>query len=40
MHCALQKAESDWLIYNAPLDYAERILNGDLEMHGREKLLD
>ncbi|MGI6095426.1 MAG: DUF6061 family protein [Lachnospiraceae bacterium] len=29
MHCVLQKAESDWLIYNHLLYYIELILNGD-----------
>ena len=24
-----QRAELDWLIYNAPLEYADLILNGD-----------
>ena len=26
-----ERSELDWLIYNAPLDYAELVLNGDLE---------
>ena len=26
-----QRSEMDWLIYNAPLDYAELMLNGELE---------
>ena len=26
-----QRSELDWLIYNAPLDYAELVLCGDLE---------
>ena len=26
-----QRSELDWLIYNAPLDYAELVLSGDLE---------
>ena len=26
-----QRSEMDWLIYNAPLDYAELVLNGELE---------
>lgn len=25
------RSELDWLIYNAPLDYAELVLNGELE---------
>lgn len=28
-----QRSELDWLIYNAPLDYAALVLNGDLEMY-------
>lgn len=38
------RAELDWLVYNAPLDYARRVLDGSLEeyvrstagMHGME----
>ena len=26
-----QRSELDWLIYNAPLEYAELVLNGDVE---------
>ena len=26
-----QRSELDWLIYNVPLDYADLILNGDVE---------
>ena len=26
-----QRSEMDWLIYNAPLEYADLILNGDPE---------
>ena len=26
-----QRSELDWLIYNAPLEYAQLILEGDLE---------
>ena len=26
-----ERSELDWLIYNAPLEYADLILNGDLE---------
>ena len=28
-----QRSELDWLIYNAPLDYADLILNGDPELY-------
>ena len=28
-----QRSELDWLIYNAPLEYADLILNGDQEMY-------
>lgn len=28
-----QRSELDWLIYNAPLEYADLILNGDLEVY-------
>lgn len=28
-----QRSELDWLIYNAPLEYADLILNGDPEKH-------
>lgn len=28
-----QRSELDWLIYNAPLEYANLILNGDLETY-------
>ncbi len=28
-----QRSELDWLIYNAPLEYAELILNGDTEKY-------
>ncbi len=30
-----QRSELDWLIYNAPLEYAYLILNGDPEMYLR-----
>ncbi len=30
-----QRSELDWLIYNAPLSYAELILNGDPEEYLR-----
>lgn len=26
-----QRAELDWLIYNRPLEYAQLVLNGDIE---------
>jgi len=26
-----QRYELDWLIYNAPLEYADLVLNGDVE---------
>ena len=26
-----QRSELDWLIYNAPLAYADLVLNGDME---------
>ena len=28
-----QRSELDWLIYNAPIEYADLILNGDLEKY-------
>ena len=28
-----QRSELDWLIYNAPLEYADLILNGDVEKY-------
>lgn len=28
-----QRSEMDWLIYNAPLEYADLILNGDPETY-------
>ena len=28
-----QRSELDWLIYNAPLEYANLILNGDPEKY-------
>lgn len=28
-----QRSELDWLIYNAPLEYADLILNNDLEKY-------
>ena len=28
-----QRSELDWLIYNDPIDYADLILNGNLEMY-------
>jgi len=30
-----QRSELDWLIYNAPLEYADLILNGDPETYLR-----
>lgn len=39
-----QRSELDWLIYNAPLEYADLILNGDPETYLKTvteyKLLD
>ena len=28
-----QRSELDWLIYNAPLEYVNLILNGELEVY-------
>ena len=28
-----QRSELDWLIYNAPLEYAQLVLTGDLEKY-------
>ena len=28
-----QRSELDWLIYNKPLEYAQLIFSGELEMH-------
>ena len=28
-----QRSELDWLIYNAPLEYADLILNGDVKKY-------
>lgn len=28
-----QRSELDWLIYNAPLEYANLVLNGNLEKY-------
>ena len=28
-----QRSELDWLIYNAPLEYADLILNGEPELY-------
>ena len=28
-----QRSELDWLVYNAPLEYAELVLNGDPEKY-------
>lgn len=30
-----QRSELDWLIYNAPLEYADLILNGDPETYSK-----
>ena len=39
-----QRSELDWLIYNAPLEYAQLVLNGDLEKYiqgtAEHKLMD
>mgnify|MGYP003295820973 FL=1 len=32
-HTIQQRSELDWLIYNAPLEYAELVLNGDPEKY-------
>ena len=31
-----QRSELDWLIYNAPREYAELVLNGDVRKYLRE----
>ena len=31
-----QRSELDWLIYNAPREYAEMVMNGDVEKYLRE----
>ena len=31
-----QRSELDWLIYNAPLDYARLVLEGDVEKYLKE----
>ena len=28
-----QRAELDWLLYNNPLEYAERVLSGGIELY-------
>lgn len=28
-----QRAELDWLLYNKPLEYAQIVLNGEIEHH-------
>lgn len=33
-----QRTELNWLIYNAPLDYADLILNGDIKKYLRDTL--
>ena len=30
-----QRSELDWLIYNKPLEYAQLVLDGDLEQYVR-----
>ncbi len=32
----ISRSELDWLIYNAPLDYADLVLNGDPEKYLNE----
>lgn len=32
----LMRTEMDWLIYNAPLEYAQMLLDGTLEQYLRE----
>lgn len=34
-HTVSQRSELDWLVYNAPLDYAELVLCDDLESYLR-----
>ena len=34
-----QRSELDWLIYNAPLEYADLILNGDPEKYLKTLML-
>ena len=34
----LQRSELDWLIYNRPLEYAQLLLDGDLEKYVQGKL--
>ena len=29
-HTIQQRSELDWLVYNAPLEYAQLVLNGDI----------
>lgn len=29
-HTVQQKTELDWLVYNAPLEYAQLVLNGEI----------
>ena len=31
----VQRSELDWLIYNKPLEYAQLVLDGDLEQYVR-----
>lgn len=35
-----QRSELDWLIYNAPLEYAELILHGDPEKYLKAVAID
>lgn len=35
-----QRPELDWLIYNAPLEYADLILNGDPEKYLKTVTVD
>ena len=34
-HTIQQRSELDWLIYNAPLEYAQLVLNGRIEEYIR-----
>ena len=29
-HTIQQRSELDWLVYNAPLEYAQLVINGDI----------
>ena len=35
-HTMQQRSELDWLIYNAPLEYAQMVLDGTMEQYLRE----